>query len=116
MLYNSIYVADDQVLVNTHVYGAPAAQAPVWHLHKLAGGELTSSVPRELRAGLGIGDAVRGNAGHVARRIDFYDDPAAPKANSMVPSVNVVVTNDDGDVLLIRRSDNRQLGGARRRD
>ena len=42
VLYNSIYVADDQVLVNTHVYGTPAAQAPVWHLHKLAGGELTS--------------------------------------------------------------------------
>ena len=42
VLYNSIYVADDQVLVNTHVYGAAAAQAPVWHLHKLAGGELTS--------------------------------------------------------------------------
>jgi hypothetical protein len=37
VLYNSIYRADDQVLVNTHVYGVPAAQAPVWHLHKLAG-------------------------------------------------------------------------------
>jgi hypothetical protein len=42
VLYNWIYRADDQVLVNTHVYGVPAAQAPVWHLHKLAGGELTS--------------------------------------------------------------------------
>ena len=43
----------------------------------------------------------------MARRIDFYDDPAAPEANSMVPSVNVVVANADGDVLLIRRTDNR---------
>jgi ADP-ribose pyrophosphatase YjhB (NUDIX family) len=42
----------------------------------------------------------------VGRRIDFYDDPNAPKANSLVPSVNVVVTNDAGDVLLIKRSDN----------
>ena len=42
VLYNSIYLADDQLLVNTHVYGVAAAQAPVWHLHKLAGGELTS--------------------------------------------------------------------------
>ena len=42
VLYNSIYLADDQVLVNTHVYGVAAARAPVWHLHKLAGGELTS--------------------------------------------------------------------------
>jgi ADP-ribose pyrophosphatase YjhB (NUDIX family) len=42
----------------------------------------------------------------VARRIDYYDDPAAPKANSLVPSVNVVVVNDDGELLMIRRSDN----------
>ena len=42
----------------------------------------------------------------MARRIDYYDDPAAPKANSLVPSVNVVVTNLAGEVLLIRRSDN----------
>jgi 8-oxo-dGTP pyrophosphatase MutT (NUDIX family) len=42
----------------------------------------------------------------VSRRIDYYDDPAAPKANSLVPSVNVVVVNEAGDVLMIRRSDN----------
>jgi 8-oxo-dGTP pyrophosphatase MutT (NUDIX family) len=42
----------------------------------------------------------------VSRRIDFYDDPDAPAATRIVPSVNVVVANDDGEVLLIRRSDN----------
>jgi 8-oxo-dGTP pyrophosphatase MutT (NUDIX family) len=42
----------------------------------------------------------------VSGRIDYYDDPGAPEANSMVPSVNVVVVNDAGDVLMIRRSDN----------
>ncbi|MET8141366.1 NUDIX domain-containing protein [Sphaerisporangium sp. NPDC005288] len=42
----------------------------------------------------------------MARRIDYYDDPQAPKANSLVPSVNVVVTNEAGDILMIRRSDN----------
>ncbi|MEV0283520.1 helix-turn-helix transcriptional regulator [Kribbella sp. NPDC050820] len=40
VLYNSIYRADDRLFVNTHVYGAPAAQAPVWHLRKIPGGEL----------------------------------------------------------------------------
>lgn len=40
VLYNSIYRADDQLLVNTHIYGAPAAQAPVWHLRRVAGGEI----------------------------------------------------------------------------
>src|SRR4051812_45640547 len=44
--------------------------------------------------------------GSVARRIDYYDNPDAPKANSVVPSVNVVVVNDAGEMLLIRRTDN----------
>jgi 8-oxo-dGTP pyrophosphatase MutT (NUDIX family) len=42
----------------------------------------------------------------VARRIDYFDQPDAPEANSVVPSANVVVVNDAGEILLIRRSDN----------
>jgi ADP-ribose pyrophosphatase YjhB (NUDIX family) len=42
----------------------------------------------------------------MSRRIDYYDDPGAPAANSIVPSANVAMTNDAGEVLLIRRSDN----------
>ena len=42
----------------------------------------------------------------MGRRIDYYGDPDAPQANSIVPSVNVAVTNAAGEVLLIRRSDN----------
>lgn len=40
------------------------------------------------------------------RRIDYYDDRSAPTANTLVPSVNVVVANDADEILLIRRSDN----------
>ena len=40
------------------------------------------------------------------KRIDYYDSPDAPKANSLVPAVNVVVVNDAGEILLIRRTDN----------
>ena len=39
-------------------------------------------------------------------RIDYLDDPAAPPANSLVPSVNVAVTDDAGRILLMRRTDN----------
>jgi hypothetical protein len=35
VLYNSIYLADDELLVNMHVYGCPASHAPVLHLHRL---------------------------------------------------------------------------------
>jgi 8-oxo-dGTP pyrophosphatase MutT (NUDIX family) len=40
------------------------------------------------------------------RRIDYLDDPDAPTANSLVPSANVVVADDSGRILLIRRTDN----------
>ena len=43
ILYNSIYLGDDQLLVNTHVFGLSAAAAPVWHLRKVAGGEIVST-------------------------------------------------------------------------
>lgn len=31
-LYNSIYRADDELMVNTHAYGCPASRSPVLHL------------------------------------------------------------------------------------
>jgi 8-oxo-dGTP pyrophosphatase MutT (NUDIX family) len=40
------------------------------------------------------------------QRIDYYDSPEAPRASSLVPSVNVVVVNHAGEILLIRRTDN----------
>jgi ADP-ribose pyrophosphatase YjhB (NUDIX family) len=43
---------------------------------------------------------------NTAERIDYFDDPAAPKANSLVPSANVIVVNDQGQILIIRRTDN----------
>jgi len=39
-LYNSIFRFDDEMLVNLHTYGVPAAQSPVVHLHRLGGGRL----------------------------------------------------------------------------
>ena len=34
VLYNSIYRADDKLLINLHTYGTPAANSPVLHLRK----------------------------------------------------------------------------------
>lgn len=39
-------------------------------------------------------------------RIDYLDDPTAPPANSLVPSVIVLVVDDDGRILTIERTDN----------
>ena len=42
----------------------------------------------------------------MAGRIDYHNDPDAPAATRIVPSVNVAVTNEVGEIMLIRRSDN----------
>lgn len=38
-------------------------------------------------------------------RTDYYRDPSAPAANSIVVAVTAVVVNQDGELLFIRRSD-----------
>ena len=42
----------------------------------------------------------------MAERIDYLDDPAAPKANRLIPSANIIVVNDQDQILIIRRTDN----------
>lgn len=39
-------------------------------------------------------------------RRDYYDDPAAPRANSLVPAASAVVVDNQGRILLHRRRDN----------
>jgi len=41
----------------------------------------------------------------MARR-DYFNDPNAPKANSILPSVTVIVTNQAGELLLVHKTDN----------
>jgi len=42
VLYNSIYRADNQTLINQHTYGIPAAQAPIFCLRDTDGAEMTA--------------------------------------------------------------------------
>jgi ADP-ribose pyrophosphatase YjhB (NUDIX family) len=37
---------------------------------------------------------------------DYYNEPNAPKANSIVPAVTAVVQNSNGELLMIERADN----------
>jgi hypothetical protein len=43
ILYNSIYRGDDQLFVNTHIYGTMANNAPFFHLRKIPGGSMVSN-------------------------------------------------------------------------
>jgi hypothetical protein len=40
VLYNSIYLADDEMLINQHVHGIAAAYAPVLHLRRKPNGDV----------------------------------------------------------------------------
>ena len=42
MLYSSIYRADNQLLVNQHAYGIPAAQAPIFCLSRTDSGDMAT--------------------------------------------------------------------------
>ncbi|WP_239393937.1 NUDIX hydrolase [Frankia sp. CiP3] len=39
-------------------------------------------------------------------RIDYFNDPNAPAANSVVPSVTAVVTDEAGRILMVHKTDN----------
>jgi hypothetical protein len=43
VLYNSIYRADDQLFVNQHAYGMPAAHSPVFCLRESDGGDMMAT-------------------------------------------------------------------------
>ena len=112
-LYNSIYRFDDDMLVNAHVYGAPAAHSPVLHLRRLPGGRLVDHYQASFER---VWDQASGDnlpemrgAGRKAvtvARIDYFNDPNAPKANSIVPSVTAIVPNERGELLLVHKTDN----------
>lgn len=42
VLYTSMYRADDELLVNPHAYGVPAAHAPVLHLRHTTDGDIAT--------------------------------------------------------------------------
>jgi len=39
-------------------------------------------------------------------RVDYFEDPAAPKANSVVPSTTAIVSDGQGRIALVKRKDN----------
>jgi ADP-ribose pyrophosphatase YjhB (NUDIX family) len=52
---------------------------------------------------VGLGQA---RGGSRVRRIEHFNDPAAPPANSLVPAASAVVADQEGRILLHRRDDN----------
>jgi transcriptional regulator with XRE-family HTH domain len=49
-LYNSIFRYDDEMIVNTHIYGVAAPHAPALHLRRLTAGELFNTYMKSYEA------------------------------------------------------------------
>ena len=92
-----------------------ANNAPVFHLRKIPGGEMASTYMESFER-VWDGGTPYERPAVVGRRIDFYDDPAAPEANSLVPAVNCRGGQRRRGRLADPAVRQRQLGGAGRGD
>ncbi|GAA2450176.1 DUF5919 domain-containing protein [Streptomyces mauvecolor] len=59
-LYNSVFRADDEALVNAHVWGVNAYGAPVWHLRRNGGGGMFDTYAESFDAVWGTARPVEG--------------------------------------------------------
>jgi hypothetical protein len=94
-LYTSIFRSDDDLIVNAHVYGMAGSNAPVLHPRKVPGGDMVTPLAGQLREDLARRPAARVER-MTGRRIDYFDDPNAPRPTRIVPGVSVAVVNDAG--------------------
>jgi 8-oxo-dGTP pyrophosphatase MutT (NUDIX family) len=51
------------------------------------------------------GTNLNGGLGTLVWRREYFDDPTAPRPNSLVPAASGVVVDDQGRILLHRRAD-----------
>lgn len=78
VLYNSIYRADGQFLINQHTYGIPAAEAPAFCLCDPGGGEM-AALYRDSFERVWAGSA-RSHSGAVQRTASGEGDDCADAA------------------------------------
>ncbi len=104
ILYNSIFRGDDQLFVNTHIYGTMANNAPFFHLRKIAGGAMASTTWRALSAS-GT-ERHRTREREPGRRIDYYDDPRRRRPTALSPPSTSSWSTMLARSCMIRRSDN----------
>jgi ADP-ribose pyrophosphatase YjhB (NUDIX family) len=103
-LYNSIYMGDEQMIVNTHRFGMNAYATPVCCICGAQPKAVSSTAtPRASRTFGGCRAQPRRS--EVLARHEYYDDPNAPRPNSLVVATSAVVVNGDGRILMQRRAD-----------
>jgi ADP-ribose pyrophosphatase YjhB (NUDIX family) len=107
-LYNSIYRFGSDMLVNAHAYGSRRRSRPSCTCGTWPAAGCSTTTWRH-SSGYGSRAARRSRSpegGAPMARVDYYNDPDAPKANSLVPSVTAIVSNQDGAILMVHKTDN----------
>ena len=103
-LYHSVFRFDQQMIVapvpvprpRLPPRPAPARTLPARDLRLLR---------RPVRTDLANRHPVCAAGATMTGRRDYYHDPVAPPANSLVPGVSAIVTDDHGRILMQRRTD-----------
>lgn len=60
-LYNSIFVYDDEMLINRHVYGMYGYMAPILHLRRMVGGDFFDMYVRSFERVWEVSSPVEGS-------------------------------------------------------
>ncbi len=103
-LTNSIFRFDNEMIINTHVYGFQRVDAPSLHLRRLSTGDLFETYSESFESVWNLTKPATFQGGSMTR-VDYYNNPNAPKANSIAVAVSAFI-QDEGRILMIRRTDN----------
>jgi len=104
-----VFHFDNEMLVTPHLFTTPGSAAPLLHLRRNADDGMFSRFADHFvnvwTTTKAIEQADQQGKPPMARK-DYYDDPDAPAPNSIVAAASAIVTNDEGEILVHRRTDN----------
>lgn len=86
-LYNSLYRADDQLMVNAHAWGVNAYGAPVWHLRRHGEGGMFDTYAQSFDAVWATATPAHDGDGTCARRPAMPSSGGAASFLHRVPAI-----------------------------
>ncbi len=92
-LYTSMFRYDDHLLVNLHIWGQPASANPLLHLRRVdASGWFDNYAQSFDAVWAGARPWTPDQRGWPPMgRTEYYHDPDAAKANTLIPASNLLV-------------------------
>lgn len=104
-LYNAVFRFDNQMIVTPYLFRARGYQHPALHLRGLSPHGIFASFADQFEQIWQTVIPLSGPGDAMSTRRDYYRDPNAPKANTLVPGGSAIVTDQQGRILMQRRTD-----------